>query len=165
MKRIVAAVAAILLIAGMAGSAVAAPPAGPTGTISIVTPEPRYQDPLEVAWSVSGKAKPYYYPMVYIECYQSLDVNPYGYTTLPPNENGEYMVYGELYRVDGVGVFANYVPTLGGGSSAWVWNGGGAANCVATLYLYPGFHSAPIIELASRPFYAQDALPIEPVEG
>lgn len=144
-KRLLVGIALALIVAAPVSAA--QPPA--SGNISLATAEPTYQQPVTFDWSVSGHYKAFYYPMIYVACYQSLDVNPYGYTTLPPNENGDYLVYGELFR-PGTG----YVPLLGGGSSAWVSNGGGAADCTATLYLYPGLHDAPIIFLDQTPVFS-----------
>lgn len=145
MKKLLVGIALALLVA----APVSAAPAPVSGTITVTTAAPTYQQPIAFDWSVSGHYKSFYYPMIYIACYQSLEVNPYGYTTLPPNAAGEYLVYGELFRPD-----TGYVPILGGGSSAWVSNGGGAADCTATLYLYPGFHDAPIIFLDQTAFSA-----------
>jgi len=134
MKRLLVGIALALIVA----APVSAAQAPVSGSISLATAEPAYQQPATFDWSVSGRHKGFYYPMIYVACYQGS------------------LVYGELRRVDEYGVANFSGPTfvLGGGSSAWVSGGGGPADCTATLYLYPGLHDAPIIFLDQTTFSA-----------
>jgi hypothetical protein len=102
-----------------------------TGTISLQTSTPTYQQPVTFDWSVSGKVKGYQYPLILVEAFQ-----------------GEDKVYAQLAAPDDAFL-------LGGGSSEWVTRGGGPADCIARLMIYPGLHSDPILELASVTFRAE----------
>jgi hypothetical protein len=103
-----------------------------SGTISLITTNPTYQQPVTFAWSVTGKLKGYQYPMIYVEAYQD-----------------GVLVYGQLDYPDTAFI-------LGGGSSKWTERGGGPAECVAHLMIYPGIHHAdPILDLAQVAFHAE----------
>lgn len=84
----------------------------------------RYQGSVTFDTTVTDKLKGYEYPMIVVSAYQN-----------------DLLVYQELAHAD-----ATFV--LGGGSSDWVGNGGGAAHCTAALYSYPGLHSGDIKLLA-----------------
>jgi opacity protein-like surface antigen len=128
MKRFLAAALAAALVLSAAAPAAAAP-APPSGTIVLDTAAPAYGQPVTFTTSVTGHLKGYQYPLVYVACSQDV------------------LVYGQLDYPDAVFI-------LGGGSSLWVTRGGGAADCIATLYIYPGLHDGPILWLASTAFHA-----------
>jgi len=98
-------------------------------------------------WEVTGHYKGVYYPMILVQAWQP--ENPYAYAGLGG------LVYGALDRPSPPDATSGvYTTTLGAGSSAWSQNGGGAARCRATLHLYPGMHSDPILEIAHVDFEA-----------
>jgi len=109
----------ILAVLGLglvfAGAAIAALPSANSGTISVYVPgasgtassQPRYQGPVAFNTTDTSRLKN---PRVWVACYQ----------------NGA-LVYGE-------GGSPSSTLKLGGDSSQWVINGGGAANCTADLY-------------------------------
>lgn len=119
MKRILAGLALALLIASPVMAA--KPVASGTLTITSDLVGVGFGDAVTFSATTDG-LKGYQYPLVYLACYQ-----------------GSTIVYGQL----------DYPETtfiLGGGSSPW-WSSPGPANCEATLYAYPGFHSDPIVLL------------------
>ena len=129
MRRFLAlALAAGLLVATTAPAAAA--PASVSGTIVLDTAAPAFGEPVTFTTSVTGKLRGYQYPLVYVACYQA-----------------GVLVYGQLDFPD-----APFL--LGGGSSEWVTRGGGPAECIATLYIYPGLHDDAIVWLASTAFSA-----------
>jgi hypothetical protein len=128
MRRFLAVAFAAALILSVAVP-VAAAPAPPSGTIVLDTAAPAYGQPVTFTTTVSGRLKVYQYPLVYVACSQ------------------DELVYGQLDYPDTAFI-------LGGGSSLWVTRGGGPAECIATLYIYPGLHEKPIIWLASIAFSA-----------
>jgi hypothetical protein len=102
------------------------------GTIAVKAGQtPTYQEPVYFDWKVVGKIKGYQYPLIYVEAYQD-----------------GVLVYGQLDHPD-VGFI------LGGGSSEWVTRGGGAAECIAHLMIYPGLHSDPILDLNTVTFHSE----------
>ena len=124
---------ALALAAGLLLSVavpVSAAPAAPSGTIVLDTAAPAYGQTVTFTTSVTGKLKGYQYPLVYVACSQD-----------------GVLVYGQLD-------FPDAAFLLGGGSSLWVTRGGGPAECIATLYIYPGLHDGPILWLASTTFSA-----------
>lgn len=85
-------------------------PAANSGSISVYTPDgtaPRYQG--QISFNATG-ASTLKNPRVWVACYQN-----------------NVLVYGE-------GGSPSSILTLGGGSSQWVLNNGGPANCTADLY-------------------------------
>ena len=129
MRRFLAVAFAAALVLSLAAPAAAAP-APLSGTIVLDTAAPAYGQPVTFTTSVTGRLKHYQYPLVYVACSQA-----------------GVLVYGQLDYPDAAFL-------LGGGSSDWVTLGGGPADCTATLYIYPGLHSGPIVWLASVAFSA-----------
>lgn len=103
-----------------------------TGHIEVATPVPTYQQWIDFDWSVTGKLKGYEYPMVIVDCYQD-----------------DVLVYRQLDHPDSQQLI------LGGGWSLWVERGGGDAECVGRLMVYPGLHDGPIWELDRTAFHAE----------
>jgi hypothetical protein len=130
MRRLFALALAASLVLSVAAPVTAAR-AAVSGTITLDTAAPAYQLPVTFTTTVTGKLKGYQYPLVYVECSQDV------------------LVYGQLD-------FPDVAFVLGGGSSEWVTRGGGAAECVAHLMIYPGIHhNDPILDLAQVTFHAE----------
>lgn len=100
------------------------------GTITLLTPDPTYQEHVTFQIDITGRDTHYDCSgkegcwLVYVEAFQ--DGN---------------LVYGELgtlsqARRDGTDPAEDSIFILGGGSSQWVTNGGGPAHCRASVFRY-----------------------------
>ena len=121
MKRILAGLALALLIAAPVSAA-----QPPTGTISINQANPAFQTVVTFTVTVSKKFDCVGHAgcaRVLVECYQAGD-----------------FVYGQADDLDaartGVGYYSLTGFLLGGSSSQWIDNGGGTADCTATLFYF-----------------------------
>lgn len=136
MKKILLALAAALILA-VPAVAKALPAVG-SGTITLNQATPAFGDLLSFTTTGTDGLKN---PRIWISCTQA-----------------DVLVYGE-------GIGAGDTFKLGGGSSQWVTNGGGPAECIADLYWipkanghgewkYPGPQGAPVV-LATISFHAE----------
>jgi len=128
-------IAALLGLALILPTAVSAAKAPATGSIALITADPSYGDDIYFASTVVGKYPGYLEPRIVVRCYQSGD-----------------LVFGWLDRPEA----RFWLAGLDNGISQWDLNGGGPADCTATLYLYAvglGKHN-DVIPLDSTAFHA-----------
>lgn len=143
MKRLLilfAALAAILMII----PASAAKPV-PSGTIAIAAGyTPALGEGLLFDFTVADIGNQN--PRIQILCYQEVAITP---------ENPDGLVYGEARDAE-VGSSVNSQPfaPLGGGSSDWLNDFGGPADCIATLYFWDFHPVQTFVPLASVSFGA-----------